>query len=129
LENGEFTTNPCLQTHPRWVAEGWIQGAYTEMLKPTYVVKTGDLFFADIAFLKDAVEGNVKYEVLIQPEEGDLQSIAELAHRYGEGIKPIRVDLTPYAGQKLYFVLKVDAGDTANYDWACWVRVFIYRYP
>ncbi|TFG73226.1 MAG: hypothetical protein E4H27_01155 [Anaerolineales bacterium] len=87
------------------------------------------MFCADIAFLKDAVEGDVTFKVMIQPEDSDPQWIAELAHHYGQGIKNIQVDLSPYAGQKAYFVLKVEAGSSSNYDWACWLKAIVYRYP
>jgi len=129
LENGVYITDSCLQTHPRLAAGGWVQGAYANMLPAGYTVHTGDLFYADVAFLKDAVEGDVTYKVLVQPEGADPQWIAEFAHSYGEGIKTIQVDLTPYAGQKAYFVLKVNAGSSTNYDWACWLKAVIYRYP
>ncbi|MDF1515889.1 MAG: hypothetical protein P1S60_18925, partial [Anaerolineae bacterium] len=92
-------------------------------------VRYGDFFYADVAFLKDAVEGNVKYSVLIQQSNANAQSIAELPHSYGAGIKLLQADLSAYAGQQLTFVLRVDAGANANYDWACWLRAVIYRYP
>jgi hypothetical protein len=92
-------------------------------------VQAGDLFSANIAFLKDAVEGDVTYKVLLKPEGTDPISIAELSHKYGDGIRFIQKDLTSYAGQKAYFILKVDAGSSANYDWACWLDALIYRYP
>lgn len=129
LENGVFISDSCLQTHPRLTVNGWVQGAYANMLQADFTIRAGDLFYADIAFLKDAVEGDVTYKVMVQPEGSDPQWIAELAHRYGQGIKNIQVDLTPYAGQKAYFVLKVNAGSSSNYDWACWLKAVIYRYP
>ena len=129
LEDGQFATDSCLQTHPLWIAEGWVQGAYTNMLTPGYTVQTGDMFYANIAFLKDAVEGAVTYKVIIQPDGSGPEVIAELAHSYGQGIKTIQADLSSYAGQKASFILKVDAGSSANYDWACWLNAVIYRYP
>jgi hypothetical protein len=129
LENDVFISAMCLETHPRWIKDGWVQGAYVTMLSAGYTVQAGDLFYADVAFLKDAIEGAVTYKVMILPEGGTPRWIAELAHSYGKGVKTIQVDLTPYAGQKAYFVLKVDAGANANYDWACWLKTIIYRYP
>ncbi|MDF1515448.1 MAG: NBR1-Ig-like domain-containing protein, partial [Anaerolineae bacterium] len=42
LENGTFATDNCLQTHPKWVENGWVQGAYTTHAADAYQVRYGD---------------------------------------------------------------------------------------
>ena len=68
-----FPADACLETHPRLAVNGWVQGAYADMLPAGFTIQTGDLFYADIAFLKDAVEGEVTYKVMVQPEGSDPQ--------------------------------------------------------
>jgi hypothetical protein len=129
MENGAVIADPCLQTHPKWTANGWVQGVYTTMLTEGYTVGAGDLFYADLAFLQDALHGDVVYKVAIQPENGNLQWMIDTPHSFGDGIQTIQTDLTPFSGQNAYFILRVEAGSSADYDWACWLAPVIYRYP
>ena len=129
LETGGAIQEKCLETHPRWINDGWIMGTYTDLYGSGYVVQEGDRFRATVGFLNGAGDGNVTYKVMIRPEGGGNTWIAEVNDTYGDGFKKIDVDLTPYAGKKADMILQVDAGADSSQDWACWLDAAIYRYP
>jgi hypothetical protein len=130
LETGNAMQGQCLETHPKWVNDGWITGAYTDLYNNEgYVVQAGDVFRASVGFLQGAAAGNVTYKVTLRTTSSGSVTIAQVADTYGDGLKTISVDLTPYAGQGADIILRVDAGANADQDWACWLQAVIYRYP
>jgi hypothetical protein len=130
LETGAAIQNRCLQTHPKWVANGWISGAYTDLYNNVrYVIQTGDRFYATVGLLEGAAAGNVTFEVILRASSSGSVTLAQVTDTYGDGLKTISADLTPYAGQGADIILRVTAGENADQDWACWTRAVIYRYP
>lgn len=130
LETGNAIQGQCLHTHPKWVADGWITGAYADLYTTEhYVVQTGDRFHATVGLLQGANAGNVTFKVLLRASSSGTVTLAQVTDVYGDGMKTISVDLSPYAGQGADIVLRVEAGDSADQDWACWSRAVIYRYP
>ncbi len=130
LETGGAIQGQCLQTHPKWAANGWIAGYYVDLYTSAlYMVQPGDLFYATVGLLKDANAGNVTFKVILRASSSGEVTIAQINDTYGDGLKTINVDLTPYAGQGADVVLRVDAGDNADQDWACWIQAAIFRYP
>ncbi|MGC9356797.1 MAG: NBR1-Ig-like domain-containing protein [Anaerolineae bacterium] len=129
-ETGGTISGTALETHPKWVANGEIWGTYTDIYSSGYRVQAGDRFRASVAFLQGAGNGDVTYKVMIRASEaGGNFWIGEVRHTYGEGFETIDVDLTPYAGSRADFILKVEAGSSSSQDWACWDEAVIYRYP
>ena len=130
LEDG---TGPqrVLQTRPKWVAGGWIQGAYYEMhcgmFGKWYIVQPGERFFARVGFLEGAYAGDVIFRVVIRPEDGLNTQVAEVRKSYGSPIETINVPLEPWVGKKADFVLEVQADESSEQDWACWVEAKIIR--
>ena len=130
LETGGAIQGQCLETHPKWVANGWISGAYTDLYNNVhYVIQSGDLFYATGGLLQSANAGNVTFKVILRASSSGNVTIAQVNDTYGDGLKTINVDLSPYTGQGADVILRVDAGDNADQDWACWTRAVIYRYP
>ena len=130
LETGAAIQGHCLETHPRWVANGWITGAYTDLYNNAgYVVERGDTFRATVGFLQGAAAGNVTYKVVLRTTSSGNVTIAQINDGYGDGLKTISVDLSQYDGQGADVILSVSAGSDAAQDWACWIRAVIYRYP
>jgi hypothetical protein len=130
LENGSAIQGQCLQTHPKWVADGWINGAYLDLYNNVrYVVQTGDRFYATVGLLEGAAAGDVTFEVILRASTSGNVTIVQVRDTYGDGLKTISLDLSPYAGQGADMVLRVNAGENADQDWACWLRAVIYRYP
>ncbi|HQE92620.1 MAG TPA: NBR1-Ig-like domain-containing protein [Anaerolineae bacterium] len=130
LETGGTIQGQCLETYPKWVAHGWVVGYYTDLYNSLhYKVQPGDLFYATVGLLKDANAGNVTFKVILRASSSGEVTIAQVNDTYGDGLKTINVDLSPYAGQNADMVLEVDAGDSADQDWACWLQAAIFRYP
>jgi len=130
LEDG---TGPqmVLQTRPKWVDGGWIQGTYYEMhsgmFGKWYIVQPGERFFARVGFLESAYAGDVTFRVMIRPEDGNNTWIATESKSYGSPIKTIDVPLEPWIGKKADFALEVQANESSEQDWACWVEAKIIR--
>jgi hypothetical protein len=129
LETGANAPGKCLETHPRWVDDGWIAGTYTDLYNTGYTIEEGDHFRATVAFRQGAGAGKVTYRVMLRAESSGNTWIAQHTHTYGDGLATINADLSDYAGQRADVILRVDAGDSSEQDWACWVRAVIYRYP
>ncbi len=128
-ESGGTIQGKCLETHPRWVADGWIQGTYTDLYNSGYTVQEGDRFRASVGFLQNASAGKVTFRVMLRMSDSGNQWIATVTDGYGDGLKVIEADLSPYAGQRADVILEVRAGSDADQDWACWYNAVIYRYP
>lgn len=116
-----------LETHPQWVDNGYISGAYMELYNTLgYQVKAGDHFYTKCGFIKNATAGKVRFSVMIRLE-GSNAWIAENVKAYDGTIKTVAVDLTPYAGKKADFILKVSAEGSSGQDWAVWYQTRIIR--
>jgi hypothetical protein len=127
---GGTTVGRCLETHPQWVDNGSIQGTYTELYSPIgYVVNSRDRFQATVGLLQGAAAGNVRFKVMVRPEGGTNQWIADIVDAYGDGLKQIDVGLASWAGKRADFILEVHANGSSGQDWACWVSAKILRYP
>lgn len=117
-----------LETHPQWIDNGYISGSYYEMYNTLgYKVKAGEHFYARCGFIKGAAAGKVRYSVMIRCEGGQNVWIFEGVKSYDGTLKTINVDLTPYAGKKADFILKVSAEGTSQQDWAVWEQARIIR--
>ncbi len=129
LEGG-VSAGRCLQTHPKWVNDGWIYGTYLELYSPlNYTVNAKDRFQGRVGILQGGAAGNVRFKVMIRPQGGPNQWIVDLVDGYGDGLKVIDVGLASWAGRRADFILEVNANGSSGQDWACWVEAKILRYP
>ena len=127
LEDGNIYSK-VLETHPEWVDNGYISGTYTELYNSLgYKVKAGEHFYARCGLIKNATAGKVSYEVMIRCEGGLNVWIFQGVKVYDGTIKTIDVDLTPYAGKRADFILRVSAEGSSNQDWAVWHEARIIR--
>ena len=129
LETGGSIQGLCLETHPRWVAEGIIRGEYEDFGDPDYVIQPGDHFRAAIGMLQGAEEGVVTYRVMAILSESGGKWILTEPHAYGEGIEVLSANLSTYAGESAAVILQVEAGAASTDDQACWIAAEILRYP
>jgi hypothetical protein len=108
-----------LETHPQWTANGWIEGRY-----PALVLDKGVRFRAVGGFLKGAAASKgVTFKVILK--ETERRNEVVLVHKKvlpGQRIRLRSVDLTPWSGKKVQFVLRVEAGPGSAQDWAVWVK-------
>jgi hypothetical protein len=126
LEDGSTATR-VLETHPQWVANGFIQGAFTEVYSSGYVVQSSDRFVARVGLLQGANAGSVVFRVMIRPEGGPNVWIGSVSDTYDGSLKTMDIPLSPWAGKRADFILEVDAGPSSGQDWAVWVDARIVR--
>jgi len=117
-----------LETHPQWVDNGYIQGSYKELYNTLgYTVKPGEHFYAEVGFVKNAVNGKVRYKVMIRPEGGANTWIIDTVKSYDGTIKVLDANLTPFAGKKADFILDIETEGSSQQDWAVWSEAQIIR--
>ncbi len=115
LEDGQ-TYQDVLLTHPRWDANGHIQGRYR--IRPA----TGRWFNAKVGFLDGAVgTDGVTFKVLWW-FGGTGQTLAEVRDLSEGSLRRIAVDLGRFAGREGELELRVEAGSSSARDWAVWVQ-------
>ncbi|WP_456787262.1 PASTA domain-containing protein [Cellulomonas sp. P5_C5] len=114
LEDG--STSLALETHPDWVADGWIEGRYT-LDAP---ILAGDRFRATVGFMA-ASAGDATFRVGGVLPSGTEVEVYAVSDTSADGVlRAIDVDLSPVAGART-IVLRVDAGATSAQDWAVWL--------
>jgi hypothetical protein len=115
LNPGTAAVN-LLQTHPRWVSNGWIMGEY-----PAMVLGENVRFKSVVGFLKGANNSDgAIFEVLIN-ENGKLFKVLSRKVSNKRHVS-LDADLSKWAGKKVQIVLKVKAGNNSSQDWAVWVK-------
>jgi hypothetical protein len=126
LEDGSGPMK-VLETHPKWVDDGWISGTYLQLYSSEYTVEAGEHFFARVGFLEGAGAGNVDFRIMIRPEGGPNTWIAIENKDYGTPLKTIDVPLDDFVGKRADFILRVTANGSSAQDWAVWVEAKIIR--
>ncbi len=108
-----------LETHPQWTANGWIEGRY-----PVIVLDKGLRFKAVGGFLKGAAASRgVMFKVILrETERRNEVVVVKRKVLPGQTVRLESPDLTSWAGKKVQFVLRVEAGSSSAQDWAVWVK-------
>jgi hypothetical protein len=111
------TTATFLETHPQWVPNGVIHGAFT-LPQP---ILSGDHFKADISFRGGSVSGDVTFQVETISPSGVVTLRGSKSNKSSDDtILPFDVDLSPAVGAT-GIRLTVLAGPDSTQDWAAWV--------
>ncbi len=114
--NDGLTYARVLETHPRWVDNGWITGKYSNVYIPS-----GAKLRVKVGLLSDATAGKVRFRAFRLSDVDILGKVVA----YGDGVKEAEVDLSAYAGQTIDFCIGVGAEGSAGQDWAAWVEARI----
>jgi hypothetical protein len=123
MENGT-TYAKVLETHPKWVNDGWIFGYYYIL----HEVKPGEHFFAKVGLIQGASAGNVYFDVIIRPEGGGWVMLDSVTDTYDSSIKTLDITIpASYFGKKCDFGLRVKANGSSSQDWATWVEARLIR--
>jgi len=118
LEDGQPYTQ-ILQTHPRWAANGGIEGLY-----PLTIPKNSS-FEAVVGFIQGAKGSDgVIFEVSWR-EKNKENVLKRLEKTYSGSLSSIRLDLTSYGGHSGIIILRVKAGKSSGQDWAAWISAKI----
>jgi hypothetical protein len=125
MEDGT-TYGKVLETHPKWVNDGYIYGYYPI----GHLVKPGEHFFAKVGLIHGASAGNVRFEASCR-EVGSVAPetlLISLVDSYDSTLKTIDVPLPPETfGKEFNFYLRVRANGSSAQDWAAWVEARIIR--
>ena len=119
LEDGQAHTR-VLETHPQWVNDGVITGAY-----PTVALPESAHFRAKIGFIAAANGGcgggDVVFRLLLRTVNVAPHPVGEWHKTCTGALQAVDVDLSAYHGQTVMFYLQVDANGSSGQDWAVWV--------
>jgi hypothetical protein len=120
LEDG-LKYDLSLETHPRWVANGAVEGHF-KMTMPAGVTFKAVVGFVKGATTTDGVTFQLYWKNLNPPGNNPpitaLQG--QLFKTYTNSLNSFTVDLRPIAGQTGELILKVNAGPSSGQDWAVW---------
>jgi hypothetical protein len=116
----DSTRARALETHPQWVASGWIMGKYPQLTVPTDAeIKV------TVGFLKGAT-GSDGVIFKVQFEEGQTtQAILTCGASYDGKLDTVTQSLSSLEGKTGRFILYVDAGQSSGQDWAAWAEAKI----
>lgn len=103
LENGRHEDEGTLLTRPETVANGWILGIY-----PSYTVKAGDHFLADVGCLENSNRCQVIFTVAYRLPDGTVRKLGDWYDTYDGNVLRVDVDLSSLAGNKIQLILRVD---------------------
>ena len=116
LETGKHENEATLWTRPQETSSGWISGAY-----PSYTVKPGDHFMADIGCLEDSQGCDVTFTLDYQVEGKAVKNLGAWREKYDGTITRVDVDLSALAGKSVHFILGVTNNGKPNRANAFWL--------
>ncbi len=123
LENGSTYTR-VLETHPEWVNNGWISGAYPN-LTGTITIPPGARFTARVGFIDGATATDGAY-FRMRFYDGStwyhFPSYSGYHATYNGALDSLNINLSSIWGKTGLVYLQVDAGATSSQDWAVWVN-------
>jgi hypothetical protein len=122
--SGSQEDEHAIETHPRWVDDGYIQGKF-----PGINIQSGDRFVADIGCLYKSGGSacNFRYQVTYRSDGGPVQLLIQGTKAYADSPSRLNVDLSSLAGHNVQFVLIVMANGSSQQDWAVWLMPSIRR--
>lgn len=125
LEGGG-NSGKVLETHPKWVNDGYIMGRY-----PLYTVGNGDFIRARIGFIASggcgAGDAIFKIYYTIGNEIGTLAELASWHETCDGSMHKVTADLNALKGKSVRFYLVVLANGSSGQDWAIWDSLGIFR--
>jgi len=125
-----FVHTDTLYTYPEQVSHGWIQGTFGEVYSKYGETRIREIeiprdakFTARVGF-KDgaAATDGVRVALGYVDNTGSVVLFPKMDVYYDGELHPYEVDLSDLAGEKVYFVLKVEAGESGEQDWLMWVE-------
>jgi hypothetical protein len=123
LEDGD-TYSKVLETHPKWVGNGWIDGFYPEMTIPL-----GAWFVADVGFINGASGSDgVTFRVWFWQDGSDIPNVLDdVDAEYDGDMDRLEINLASIAGRTGRIGLQVLAGSSSGQDWAVWATARMLR--
>lgn len=127
LESGK-TSGKILQTHPKWVDDGYIVGKY-----PAYEVGPGDYVKGQLGFI--ALEdgscgvGDVVFEIYYAKDDDSStrERLGQWSKACDGQLLTIQLSLADLKGESVHFYLVVLADGPSTQDWAIWSSLGVMR--
>lgn len=116
--NDGITYDKLLETHPRWVDNGFISSRYSDVDVPpgaTLKLKAG--------IINGYTSGSVRFNVRMI--RGSVYVLWTQIVDYGDGTQTVEIDLSDFADQNVDFELLVEANGVSTQDWAAWAEAKI----
>jgi len=113
---------PTLWTNPEDKQDGWIRGIF-----PAVLIKSGDRFLADTGCLGSYKKCDVTFQLNYRANGGPIKLFTEWSEVYDGEVTHVRLDLTPFEGRSVEFILTVLANGSAEDDAAFWLQPHIQR--
>jgi hypothetical protein len=124
LETGKHENETTLWTRPQETRGGWISGAY-----PSYTVKPGDHFMADIGCLEGSQGCDVTFSLDYQVEGKAVKNLGTWREAYDGKITRLEIDLSSLVGKNVHFILGVTNHGTPSQADAFWLVPSIRNQP
>jgi len=126
LEDGKIT-GKILETHPKWVNDGYVIGRYEP-----YVVGNGDYIKGKIGFLAQSDgscgAGDVIFRIYYEIQgSGTYNELGSWAQTCDGVMKKINLELNALNGKTVRFYLVVEANGSSGQDWAVWDSLGVMR--
>jgi len=122
LESGVVDARAALLTFPQNTYNGYILGIY-----PPYRVKTGDRFRSIVNCAYGATSCYVVFRLDYQTGTGPITTYWAFIEKYEGQYYQADLDLSPFVGQDVKFILHVQAVGSPTNDRALWVAPIIYN--
>ena len=122
LENGVVDGRQALLTFPQNTYNGYILGIY-----PPYRVKSGDRFRSIVNCAYGATSCYVVFRLDYQTGTGPITTYWAFIEKYEGQYYQADLDLSPFVGQDVKFILHVQAVGSPIGDRAVWVAPIIYN--
>ena len=122
LESGVVDPRQALLTFPQNTYNGYILGIY-----PPYRVKSGDRFRSIVNCAYGATSCYVVFRLDYQTGTGPITTYWAFIEKYEGQYYQADLDLSPFVGQDVKFILHVQAVGSPTNDRALWVAPIIYN--
>lgn len=122
LEGGRRENEPGLWTQPQGGSDAWITGEF-----PEFEVRRGDEFRAVLACLSESPKCDVRFRLEYRLGSGTVKTLQKW-HEVSDGrLQHAAVDLSDLAGEKVVFILTVQAVSSSEDSAALWLMPGIWR--
>ena len=110
MESG-LEPGPGLWVHPNDSPSGWISGRY-----PPVLIQPYDRFKATVGCASQAIDCSISFQVEFETASGVVDTLGQWRQNYDGRSTMINIDLSPYAGQYLKFILTVAVQNNQQED-------------
>jgi len=122
LNDGKIYSK-ILETHPKWVDNGFIYGVYG----PFHAPPNGAVFKAKVGFIQGGTAGKARIMMYVyDPSSHEMHTILDRVIKYADGAKTFSANFPEsILNRDWYAFLYVNAYGSSGQDWVSWVYAYI----